>query len=586
MNREKLKSRATGWLMTIVLLSLASTGWAKVIYVDDDAVAPGDGTSWATAYRYLRDALADATVPGEPVEIRVAQGTYVPDQSAADPEGTGDDYATFELIDTMSLLGGYSGVCGADANDRDIEEFEVVLSGDLIGDDAEVTDVTLLQSEATRRDNARVIVSITGDGVLLEGFTIVGATRSGVEVPAGAAHTMVRHCHFRGNRGNQVDFNASAGALTAYGEGLVVASCSFVGNTGSVGAVRADGQSLQDCLFTGNYGWGVGGGGVGRHYGGTFTDCVFEDNRARRSGGALYFNGGHSTLRRCIFRDNVAGTYGGALGCLHGNVRLSDCLFVGNRAETIGGACVHLSADAIAVNCLFVGNQAVDYGGGYVVREKGALNLVNCTVAGNRAPEAEFLWSDYYLDETESYVKLMNCVLVSEGSQIFSTGSRIVMTHTCLGEPVGFQIDTDEWLVLGEGNITVDPCLVDVGSWDDNGTADDPNDDVFVEGDYHLKSQAGRWDEESESWVQDDVTSPCIDAGDPNSPIMVEPFPNGGVINMGAYGGTAQASKSYFGEPLCETIIAGDINGDCRVDVADVILLLDHWLETGAKADE
>jgi alpha-tubulin suppressor-like RCC1 family protein len=59
-----------------------------------------------------------------------------------------------------------------------------------------------------------------------------------------------------------------------------------------------------------------------------------------------------------------------------------------------------------------------------------------------------------------------------------------------------------------------------------------------------LKSQAGRWDPNSQTWVRDDVTSPCIDAGDPNSPIGYEPFPNGGIVNMGAYGGTTEASKS------------------------------------------
>jgi len=47
---------------------------------------------------------------------------------------------------------------------------------------------------------------------------------------------------------------------------------------------------------------------------------------------------------------------------------------------------------------------------------------------------------------------------------------------------------------------------------------------------------------------------------------------------MGAYGGTAEASKSYFGEPICETIIAGDINGDCRVDFKDLTLMAMNWL--------
>lgn len=75
------------------------------------------------------------------------------------------------------------------------------------------------------------------------------------------------------------------------------------------------------------------------------------------------------------------------------------------------------------------------------------------------------------------------------------------------------------------------------------------------------------------------MTSLCIDAGDPNSPIGFEPFPNGGIINMGAYGGTREASKSYFGRPPCETIMAGDINGDCIVNFKDFALMAFHWLE-------
>jgi len=115
---------------------------------------------------------------------------------------------------------------------------------------------------------------------------------------------------------------------------------------------------------------------------------------------------------------------------------------------------------------------------------------------------------------------------------------------------------------VGAGNINTDPCFTD------------PNN-----GDYHLKSQAGRWDANERRWTKDEVTSPCIDAGDPKSPIGLEPFPNGGRINIGAYGGTAEASKSYFGKPVCETIVAGDINGDCIVNLNDFAIMAFHWLE-------
>ena len=114
----------------------------------------------------------------------------------------------------------------------------------------------------------------------------------------------------------------------------------------------------------------------------------------------------------------------------------------------------------------------------------------------------------------------------------------------------------------GAGNIHADPIFAD------------PNN-----GDYHVNSQAGRWEPGKQAWIMDNVTSPCIDAGDPMSPIGLEPFPNGGRVNMGAYGGTAEASKSYFGEPPCETIIAGDINGDCKVDFSDFSIMTLHWLQ-------
>lgn len=64
----------------------------------------------------------------------------------------------------------------------------------------------------------------------------------------------------------------------------------------------------------------------------------------------------------------------------------------------------------------------------------------------------------------------------------------------------------------------------------------------WVGGDYHLKAAEGRWN--GWMWVRDASTSPCVDAGHPNTPVECESLPNGSQINMGAYGGTTEASRS------------------------------------------
>ena len=69
--------------------------------------------------------------------------------------------------------------------------------------------------------------------------------------------------------------------------------------------------------------------------------------------------------------------------------------------------------------------------------------------------------------------------------------------------------------------------------------------------------------------------SPCIDAGDPNDARWQGEFwPHGGRINMGAFGGTPQASMSD--NPVGNT---ADLNHDGRVDLADWSLWVDDWLK-------
>ncbi|MHC4740454.1 MAG: hypothetical protein ACYS8Z_00930, partial [Planctomycetota bacterium] len=105
---------------------VASVG--KTIYVDTDVSVDGNGTSWAMAFKYLQDALVVADANDE---IRVAQGTYLPDCNSSDPNGSGDRSASFHLINGVIIRGGYAGCGEPDPNVRDVESYETVLSGDL-----------------------------------------------------------------------------------------------------------------------------------------------------------------------------------------------------------------------------------------------------------------------------------------------------------------------------------------------------------------------------------------------------------------------------------------------------------------------
>jgi len=72
-------------------------------------------------------------------------------------------------------------------------------------------------------------------------------------------------------------------------------------------------------------------------------------------------------------------------------------------------------------------------------------------------------------------------------------------------------------------------------------------------------------------WVLDDLDSPCLDTADPTIAPAAERMPNGGRLNIGAYGGTPYASMSEW--PL-----TGDLNHDGVVNLLDLALTGDAWL--------
>jgi len=613
-------------VVSILCLVLTITGRSSPrIFVDAAATGIDDGSSWTDAYPNLQDALTHASTAEKPVEVRVAQGVYKPDLGANQIRGDRD--SAFELMSGVTLRGGYGGSSEPHPDFRDINRYETILSGDLAGDDVANDRPSNLKGEPTRAENSYhvVVASDTDRSAVIDGFTITSGhavpylprnpmpyEREGGGMYLDNASPTVLNCTFRGNLAAD-----GGGMYNRFGH-PVLTGCRFIGNmacvmTDQVGDVvdhyygRGGGVSLdrgdpavEDCHFFNNFA-SQGGALYSTESNVTFNRCTFVENqaasldtRATCGGGAVASESWTRSpvFTACVFSGNSADR-GGGIDNHGGNPVWTECNFMGNVARTEGGALANASGDPLLVRCRFCANSAMDRGGalynvgiweggmtgpelshcvfaGNAVTAQGAgagfgggalglyynsrLTSTNCTFVGNAGHQGNTLhcWSYVW----PSRIQMTNCILWDGGHEVANMDdSEVVLTFS-----------TVQQSQPGEGNIFVDPCFVDPGYWDPNGTPDDLNDDVWVDGDYHLKSQAGRWDPNGQSWVIDDVTSPCIDAGDPNSPIGYEPFPNGGRMNMGAYGGTAEASKSYFGEPVCETIIAGDVNGDCIVD--------------------
>jgi len=307
---------------------------------------------------------------------------------------------------------------------------------------------------------------------------------------------------------------------------------------------------LTDCLFSANWSENCGGGIYNSDSNPSLTDCVFNENWAEEYGGGMYNKQSNPTLTGCSLIWNWAAvitsyhdSYPSGAGMYNESSSpiLRACVLSGNYAEADGAGMYNSDSGPELANCIIAGNYAADFGGG-MYNHAGNPILTNCTFFGNIAYEGNALACDSLRQESPGNVELTNCILWDRDSEIWNNDdSAIRITYSNVQG--GFS---------GRGNIYAEPLFAQAGYWvdyyDPNSIVepDDPN-ASWIDGDYHLKSQAGRWDLNSESWVRDEVTSPCVDAGDPNSPVAFEPSPNGGIINMGAFGGTTEASKSPSG---------------------------------------
>jgi len=201
-----------------------------------------------------------------------------------------------------------------------------------------------------------------------------------------------------------------------------------------------------------------------------------------------------------------------AIECSGSAPRISHCLIVGNRCTEPNGAVLRFTdSRAVVTQCTIADNYAGENGTGIVLANSD-ITMTNSIVWNNRPGE-----------------------IAARGT------SHPLIRYCCVR---GWWPDI--------GNIHADPLLVLSGVWVDPADAaktlkySDPH-AVWTDGDYRLQSHAGRWDPAACSWLSDGATSPAIDAGDPADSVGQEPSPHGGIVNMGAYGGTMEASKSLAG---------------------------------------
>jgi parallel beta-helix repeat protein len=361
---------------------------------------------------------------------------------------------------------------------------------------------------------------------------------------------------------------------------------------------------IRDCSGHGIYGENkaaplISGNTISANvgYGIYYCDGPIEDNTiSQNKGGIAYCNGPITGNRITNNSDTSTSSSGAALLFCKGPITRN--LLEDNYAANRGGACYECSG-AIAGNRI-IGNRSV-ISGGALSNCRGRIS--HNIIAGNRSANGAGLFSCYLIHNNtivgniaeENGGAMSQCPgyisnnIIAFNSASFVGGIYGAGTssyndfYSNEGGNLGGGVST------GPGDIIAEPLLVSSGYWDSNGTVD-RSDDFWVDGDYHVTSQAGRWNPDLNRWVNDSLTSPCIDAGglpgDPNSNWTGELWPHGRRINIGAYGGTPEASMS-----LSDVGNIADLNPDVSdvndwVDYEDMLLLTGKWLSNETPVAE
>lgn len=358
---------------------------------------------------------------------------------------------------------------------------------------------------------------------------------------------------------------------------------------------------------------------------GAITGFTFTNGSDARGGG-IWNQASSPTISQCTLLSNDGGSYGGGIYNASNSMPLiRNCTFIANRAWRGGGMCNRGTSESRIIACTFRANTSDSRGGAIYNTENCSPKIANCIFAGNKSGSVGGAIANAGNATTFINNATFTKNKANNGGGVFSGNNiHVTVTNSIFWDntPTEISVSTPTAIVMycdvqggfsGIGNIDADPCFVDPGYWDSNGTPTDTTDDFWVNGDYHLKSEGWRRVKLGANWTWDNVTSRCIDAGNPGSmlgdeAISIPRDPNNlwGEnlrINMGAYGGTAEASMPPYDWALLADLSndglvnwedyafqatdwlnpgdsqPGDLNRNGVVDLADIALLAEDWLK-------